>query len=225
MLMVVDLPEPFGPSRPIVRPGAAVKLRSRSARTPPYDFLRPCAVSICLPPSRNEARSPDRRGRRDGPGPPRRRRPRRHQRGGDERHRDASLASRGKQALQRARQANGAEQTERHAGGRGPRRAADEQADHIALGGADGNPDARFLGAPRRGVGRHGVDAQRRQRQCQCAQRGRRCCRSCAASSRDISEYQASGCHPYSGSPPSRACNSSRRIWATGVPLAARTMT
>ena len=35
MRMVVDLPEPLGPRKPVTRPGATVKLRQSTARVLP----------------------------------------------------------------------------------------------------------------------------------------------------------------------------------------------
>ena len=37
--IVVDLPAPFGPAKPVTRPGSTVKVIPSSARTGPYRFL------------------------------------------------------------------------------------------------------------------------------------------------------------------------------------------
>src|SRR5579862_5611218 len=47
--MVVDLPEPFGPRKPVTEPGSTRKLRLSTARTGPYLLLRPL-TSIMTPP-------------------------------------------------------------------------------------------------------------------------------------------------------------------------------
>ena len=41
MLMVVDLPAPFGPRKPKVSPGSTRKSTPRTASTSPYRFSRP----------------------------------------------------------------------------------------------------------------------------------------------------------------------------------------
>ena len=54
--MVVDLPEPFGPSRPTTCPGRAWNVRPFNARTPPYVFVSPVAVNIESPSGESELR-------------------------------------------------------------------------------------------------------------------------------------------------------------------------
>lgn len=39
--MVVDLPAPLGPRKPVTMPGLTVKVRSFTAIFPPYRFVRP----------------------------------------------------------------------------------------------------------------------------------------------------------------------------------------
>ena len=41
MRMVVDLPEPLGPRKPVTTPGETVKLRSSTATVFPYRFVSP----------------------------------------------------------------------------------------------------------------------------------------------------------------------------------------
>src|SRR5579875_1555637 len=43
MRIVVDLPEPFGPRKPVTTPGRTVKLRSSTAVFGPYRLVRPIA--------------------------------------------------------------------------------------------------------------------------------------------------------------------------------------
>src|SRR3954451_16360210 len=57
--MVVDLPAPFGPRKPVTRPACAVKLTSSTAVKPPYFFVSDSTL-IMGQPSRAE------RGRRIG---------------------------------------------------------------------------------------------------------------------------------------------------------------
>ena len=56
MRMVVDLPAPLGPSRPVTRPVRAVKDRSSTASLSPYLLASP-STSIMLPPLRLDAAS------------------------------------------------------------------------------------------------------------------------------------------------------------------------
>ena len=58
MSSVVDLPAPFGPSSATVSPGPTVASMPRTARTEPYDFVRPrssippfvvAIQALCLP--------------------------------------------------------------------------------------------------------------------------------------------------------------------------------
>ncbi len=41
MRMVVDLPEPLGPKKPVTAPGVTVKLRSSTARVLPKRLVKP----------------------------------------------------------------------------------------------------------------------------------------------------------------------------------------
>ena len=43
MRIVVDLPAPFGPRKPVTRPGRIVKLRPDTTAAPLYLFVGPCA--------------------------------------------------------------------------------------------------------------------------------------------------------------------------------------
>src|SRR5437870_416811 len=50
MRIVVDLPEPFGPRKPVTRPGRTSKLRSSTAVACPYRLVSPCTWIIDCPP-------------------------------------------------------------------------------------------------------------------------------------------------------------------------------
>jgi hypothetical protein len=41
MRIVVDLPAPFGPRKPVTLPGSTSKVRPSTARTAPYSFVSP----------------------------------------------------------------------------------------------------------------------------------------------------------------------------------------
>ena len=47
--MVVDLPAPFGPRKPVTRPGWTVNDRSSTATVFPYRLLRPTASIMVSP--------------------------------------------------------------------------------------------------------------------------------------------------------------------------------
>jgi hypothetical protein len=48
--MAVDLPAPFGPRKPVTRPGAAATERSSIASVSPYRFAQPCAwITAAIP--------------------------------------------------------------------------------------------------------------------------------------------------------------------------------
>jgi hypothetical protein len=46
MRMVVDLPEPFGPRKPVTTPGATSKVSPSTAVTDPYCLVSECVVII-----------------------------------------------------------------------------------------------------------------------------------------------------------------------------------
>ena len=46
MRIVVDLPAPLGPTKPVTRPGLTVKERSSTASVLPYRLLSPCASMV-----------------------------------------------------------------------------------------------------------------------------------------------------------------------------------
>ncbi len=65
MRIVVDLPAPFGPRKPVTRPGCATKDTSSTARKSPYVLVTPSTVIMAtsLP-------APEARGIGPGDGPP-----------------------------------------------------------------------------------------------------------------------------------------------------------
>src|SRR5688500_2328977 len=46
--MVVDLPEPFGPRKPVTCPARTVKLRPSTATVLPYRLVRPCTSIMAM---------------------------------------------------------------------------------------------------------------------------------------------------------------------------------
>jgi hypothetical protein len=51
--MVVDLPAPFGPRKPVTRPGRAVKETSSTAVNPPYFLVKDSTVIMTRKPGRD----------------------------------------------------------------------------------------------------------------------------------------------------------------------------
>ena len=47
--MVVDLPAPFGPRKPVTMPGSTTKLRSSTATLSPNLLVRPLASIMAVP--------------------------------------------------------------------------------------------------------------------------------------------------------------------------------
>ena len=57
MRIVVDLPAPFGPRKPVTLPGATSKVRSSTARTAPYCLVSPRTSIMVEAPNGREERS------------------------------------------------------------------------------------------------------------------------------------------------------------------------
>src|SRR5215217_9713182 len=60
MRIVVDLPAPFGPRKPVTRPGSTVKEMSSTAALAPYVLVRPCATIMRSTRARSVGKSWDR---------------------------------------------------------------------------------------------------------------------------------------------------------------------